>query len=344
MEHGRRYKKCAPDIVIHEEQPVTTTQELFLANSTNKTLFIKLLCGRLNHSGVVTSVAEGDADTLIVQTALSVVPEKNKRLVVVGEDVDLIVLLVALSNSYDSKLCLLKPGKGNVQDRVYDISDVQNSNGLLKKNILFLHAFTGCDSTSAIYQKGKVRAWKLLQKSSQLQAAIKNFNTKGASQGSIFESGCAAFLQLYGAPAEITSLNRYRYILFQRGAARNAANLKSLCPTEGAARQHSYRVYLQMQVWQGHTLSMSKWGWRKEKDMFSAVGTTEAPAPNTLLKKLYCSCQKGCAGGCGCRKLGTYKITLLVTSCNRWYFLLGFVSQNGRALPTMSSRQDTPLL
>lgn len=133
----------------------------------------------------------------------------------------------------------------------------------------------------------------------------------GASHDEIFESGYIAFLEMYGAPASVTSLNRYRHTLFEHGAAQNAANLKCLCPTEGAAREHSKRVYVQMQAWLNNELPLTDWGWRKENNIYVPIGTAQPPAPNTLLKKLFCNCRKGCAGGCGCRKLGTQLITFV---------------------------------
>ena len=81
-----------------------------------------------------------------------------------------------------------------------------------------------------------MRAWKTVQISEQLQAAIQKFNEHGTSPQVIFESGCIAFLALYGASTEMNSLNNYRFNLFKRAASRNAANLKSMCPTERAAK------------------------------------------------------------------------------------------------------------
>jgi len=42
-ERSRRYTKMAPDIMFQENTPLTTTKDLFLANSKNKTQFIELL-------------------------------------------------------------------------------------------------------------------------------------------------------------------------------------------------------------------------------------------------------------------------------------------------------------
>ena len=111
MEHERSYKKSASDIFGQENQVITVTQDLFLANSRNQSNFIKLLCSKLGESGVVTSTAEGDADTLIVQTALAMVGHERNQVIVVGEDVDLLVLLIALSVNDRPNLFLFKLGR-----------------------------------------------------------------------------------------------------------------------------------------------------------------------------------------------------------------------------------------
>ena len=50
----------------------------------------------------------------------------------------------------------------NIRDAEFGIRDIKN-------DLLFLPAWTGCDSTSAIFGKGKVTIVKLLRKSKVLQ-------------------------------------------------------------------------------------------------------------------------------------------------------------------------------
>jgi len=45
-----------------------------------------------------------------------------------------------------------------------------------KDHILFLHAFSGCDTTSALFNKGKTATLKLLEKRQDLQVAAQVFN------------------------------------------------------------------------------------------------------------------------------------------------------------------------
>ena len=44
-------------------------------------------------------------------------------------------------------------------------------NLLLLKNVLFLHAITGCDTTSAFYRRGKTAVFKMFEKQDLVQCA-----------------------------------------------------------------------------------------------------------------------------------------------------------------------------
>ena len=136
--------------------PVTAKQELFLANPATKSRFIELLCRKFNERQIRTSVADDNADVLIVETAIQWHRKNHKRTVIVGEDIDFLVILIGLSNPAD-QVIFLKRSRGTVQKRLYDISKLTATTPELKLNITFAHAFTGCDSTSTTYNKGKVR-------------------------------------------------------------------------------------------------------------------------------------------------------------------------------------------
>ena len=63
--------------------------------------------------------------------------------------VDLLILLTQLSSS-DIHLYLFKPGSGKYHNNVYNIIDIKNSMYGLSNTLLFLHAMTGCDTTSVL--------------------------------------------------------------------------------------------------------------------------------------------------------------------------------------------------
>ena len=149
-----------------------------------------------------------------------------------------------------------------------------------------------------------VTIWNLLKQSNKLQAVAQIFNDKEVSPDDTFKAGCTAFHIWFGSLSEEETLNQYRYTLFKRAVSKSATDLRMLCPTEGAARQHSYRVYVQVQAWLGNNLPITEWGWKKTAGVYLPICTTEPPAPDELLKKLFCNCKQGCKSGCGCRKLG----------------------------------------
>lgn len=65
--------------------------------------------------------ATEDADTLIINTAISV-SSTFDSVIVVGEDVDLLILLTALSTR--SNIYILKPGKGKISQQIYSTKGI----------------------------------------------------------------------------------------------------------------------------------------------------------------------------------------------------------------------------
>lgn len=104
-----------------------------------------------------------------------------------------------------------------------------------KVHILFLHAFTGCDTTSAFFNKGKETATSF-EKCKDLHDAAEVFKNINEDPESIFQTGVACILSLYSAPKKMEDLNTLRFNSFLKGTARNSGiHLPSLVPTSDAA-------------------------------------------------------------------------------------------------------------
>ena len=87
-----------------------------MSRNRNKKKLIELLCEEFEKEKCSAFVAEEDADFLIVSTA-----EKcsvSGTTWIIGEDIDLLVLLT--QHAPINTVYLLKPGKGNVNDCIYD--------------------------------------------------------------------------------------------------------------------------------------------------------------------------------------------------------------------------------
>lgn len=69
--YRRSLKNASTDLIFDENMPLKIRQEKFLANSNNKSRFIEMLRKKLADNNIFSCQAEGDADTLIIQTAIT---------------------------------------------------------------------------------------------------------------------------------------------------------------------------------------------------------------------------------------------------------------------------------
>ena len=92
MTHQRRSAgKGSSTVTFQDGMKVTAKKDAFLSNTEDKKRFIVMLQRHLLESGGRTLQAEGDADVLIVKTALD--SAVTHPTVLVGDDTDLLVLL-----------------------------------------------------------------------------------------------------------------------------------------------------------------------------------------------------------------------------------------------------------
>jgi len=145
---------------------VTTFQEQFLSNDANKQRLISILRKKLEGKNVIVKQAVEKADTLIVQSTIEIA-NSAQCVIMVGKDTDLLILLSALAPSSSSNIYFLKPGKGKLKDLCYSANNFKYPKHV-KNNILFLHAFSGCDTTSSFLRQGKMKFVKLLEKNNKL--------------------------------------------------------------------------------------------------------------------------------------------------------------------------------
>lgn len=164
---------------------------------------------------------------------------------------------------------------------------------------------TGCDTTSALFHKGKTQVFKMFEKRPDLHPAAHVFMQENCPLDELICNGMKIILAIYGAPKTETSIDNYRYLTFAKSTKLSTAvKLSSLPPTSSAAQQHLCRVYYQVQTWLGKDIDPEQWGWIRKNDILQPVPTQLPPAPDILLNSIFCNCTKGCAGKCSCRKVG----------------------------------------
>ncbi|GBM93898.1 hypothetical protein AVEN_104210-1 [Araneus ventricosus] len=95
--------------------------------------------------------AEEDADYPIIKSALEI-EKRSQCVMVVGEDIDLLVITAASINS--ENIFFLKPERGKAEDALYCTATL-NIAPQIRHNILFLRAFSDCNTISALFRQGK---------------------------------------------------------------------------------------------------------------------------------------------------------------------------------------------
>ena len=148
-EHARRAgtRGSSHNVIIREDNEVAFSKERFLSNHHNKSELISLLADHLTENGQHVHVCKGDADTKIVSTTLEVA--KSSPVIVVVDDTDVAVMLLYHWHEELSDVFFLSSGK-----KCWSIMKAQSEVASFKEHLLFVHAWSGCDSTSAILGKG----------------------------------------------------------------------------------------------------------------------------------------------------------------------------------------------
>ncbi|CAG9820117.1 unnamed protein product [Phaedon cochleariae] len=219
----------------------------------------------LEDNGTRAHQAESDADVLIVDTAVKI--SETAAVGIVGENVDLIVLLMAEADAHN-EIIFIKPGRGETRDSLFSSQGLQQ---LGFKDVLFLHAFTGYDTTSSAFRKSKVAFAKLYLKSREVHKAAAVFSDPSSTTAQVQKAGETCILRWYGAPAEEVTLNAFRYNSFLKSVAIIKPDISSLPPSKGATKQHSLRTFHHVQVWLGNDLPPQMHGWKIEDNCLVPV-------------------------------------------------------------------------
>ena len=304
--HQRRgQNRVSNKVDITEATKFTGKKEDFLSNKENKQALIRLISERMRGRGCAVIQAEGDADVEIVKAAVAMSSYKTTTLI--GEDTDLLVLLLHHSSTNGKKL-YLRSDKGG-PTLVFDIQVMKQALGnTICCNLLFLHAFTGCDTTSRIFGIGKKSALQKLIKESVIKSCAAVFSIPNQETDIIADAGCKAMVAFFsGKPGESLSEIRYSTLCKKIGAAKSFVAPERLPPTSSATKYHALRCYLQVMQWmdRGESMDQTEWGWQRDVDNLVPVMMDNAPAPEALLKMIRCNCSSGChTFRCTCRKHG----------------------------------------
>ncbi len=207
----------------------------------------------------------------------------------------------------------------------YHINAIYDYLGRAKSLALpVFHSFTGCDTTSSFFGKGKRSAWEAWLCYQDVTYAFTHMALHPYTDVEVHSQDFQLLerftVVLYDKASDLEHVDEARKELFcQKGKT-----METLPPSQDALLQHCKRVAYQSGIWctseqsEQHAPSPDGWGWTLDEQSQSWV-----PVWNTLLvackacselAKCGCKSQRGCGTRCACRK-ANWKCTELC-SCH----------------------------
>ena len=181
-------------IAINNNNEVSYTQQRYFSLTENKIEFIKFLSKHFNDLGIKVINCYTDADSTIVKVALKFAHIRTSRTLVVADDTDIAIMLLYHWKKDMEDIHLLQ----TCSNRIWSIKTSQLIIQDIKKHLLFIHSWSGCDTTSAIFGKGKGTIVKIMRKSSMLQHASTVITNPRSNQTEVGAASSSAFKILYG--------------------------------------------------------------------------------------------------------------------------------------------------
>ncbi len=307
--HQRRGHNSHPIVHFIADTEFSGKKDEFMSRDANKQRLIQMITAELRRSGCDVINAPGDADVDIVKAAVEASLVHPTTLI--GEDTDLLVLLLYYAQG-DSKDLYFRSDKTKADGsfKVYDIKHLQEILGHdVCLQLMFIHAMTGCDTTSRIFTVGKKAAFqKLVKGDPVLQVCAGAFTVPNQTTDVIDDLGCQAMVILFGGRStDSLAITRFNTFSKKVVSASSFVTPERLPPTESATRLHCRRVYYQIMVWMGTDEGMdaTNWGWDLKGNRLVPLMSRMNAAPDSLLKVIHCNCSTACKTlRCSCRRYG----------------------------------------
>ena len=177
------------------------------------------------------------------------------------------------------------------------------------------HSFTGCDTVSAFFGKGKLSAWAAWKCYPAVTAAFR-YIAENPFVAIDMTSDYFKLLErftvvMYDRTSQLSTVDEARRALF---CHRDRIMMEALPPTQGALLQHSNRAVYQASIWntadqhQQQSPYPEGWGWTlcKDSKTWFPFWTTLPMASEVCSELVKCACKsvKGCGNNCSCKKAG----------------------------------------
>ena len=309
----------------------------FLHNSVNKQQLFSFLSHKLESLECVegkhimtttgTSVANvgtnhhmqacnhEEADTRILIHLQDALDNGATTCLVRTVDTDVIVIIVGkfydLLQQYPAADIWLAFGTGTKFRHIH-INTMYEALGIQKSIALpVFHSFTGCDTTSVFFGKGKKSAWEAWKSFPEVTRAFLYMAnhphtplTIECEHFRLLERFCVV---IYDKTSNLESVNEARKDLL----CQKSRTMETIPPSQDARLQHCKRVAYQAGIWstsdkaQQEIPSPEGHGWKlTEECKWSPVWMTLPVASKACTELVRCGCKssRGCGGRCACKR------------------------------------------
>ena len=176
---------------------IPTDWKKFLSCKVNKQKLIDLLSFHLLQEIVLVkhTLDDGDVDTMIVQQALNEATKNNVIVHCINTDI-FIAFLHHFDISGNSIVMITKEWLCSIEEVVSALDDD------LRQCLLIIHAISGCDTVSATFGIGKLKAFNKFKESSYWRNAIKTLYDDDIEIVRMIKLGEKFCINLYGKVAK----------------------------------------------------------------------------------------------------------------------------------------------
>ena len=260
--------------------------------------------------------SQEEADTWILLNAKHASDQGYTSVIVVSEDTDVFVLLIAFAKDIPASFYQKRGTSTRVQ--YMDIGKLGAVLGdKLSQALIAFHAFTGCDTVSAFAGRGKTGPLKQLKKDEVAIDAFVQLGTSWNVDQSLTSKLQEFTCRMYAASSKTCKVNILRHEMFlsKRGEVDSSTHTH---PCEDSLKQHMQRANYQAGVWRGALMPMPDipepdgHGWIKIADGGLDLDWIHRQvAPDAVLELLACQCKRKCVpDDCPCMVNG-FKCTYM---------------------------------
>jgi len=204
-----------------------------------------------------------EADTRIILHCLYAaehqVNDSTNCLVIKSPDTDVFVILLSYASEIKARI-LFETGTGS-NHRLISVNKIVDVIGHdVAYALPALHAFTGCDSTSAFVRKGKKQPLKLLKSRPEFVEAFSTLGQVADVVDDMLFCKLEHYVCLLYSTGNIVDINKVRSTMFQSrysiglpqsmlSARSSGIDLSLLPPCRGSLRKHALRANYQAFIW-----------------------------------------------------------------------------------------------